>query len=62
MPKFKKSYQDFWLQEKNLCLLSSVVEQGQDVLYCLPNIVFSRTGLQCSRLASFQAKKPTENY
>ena len=45
-PKFKNSYKDIW----------------SDVLYCLPNIIFSGTGLQCSRLASFQAKKQTENY
>ena len=32
-------------------------------LYCLPNIIFSRTGLQWrSHLASFQANKQIENY
>ena len=61
-PKFKKSYQYFWLQKKYFWLLSSIVEQGQDVLYCLLNIIFSGTVLQCSRLASFQAKKQTENH
>lgn len=57
----KKSYQDFWLKKK-IWLLSSIEKQGQDVIYCLPNIIFGGTGLLCSRFASFQAKKQTENY
>ena len=42
-PKFKKS---------------SIMEQGEDIFYCFSNI-FGRTGLQCSCLASFQAKEQT---
>ena len=34
-PKFKKSYQDFWLQKKSLTAIR-IVEQGQDVLYAFP--------------------------
>ena len=59
-PKFKKSYQDFWLQKKkNFRLLSSIMEQGEDIFYCFSNIIFGRTGLQCSCLASFQSKEQT---
>lgn len=30
IPKFKKSYQDLWLQKKDLWHLSNIVEQGED--------------------------------
>ena len=54
-PKFKNHIKIFGCKKK--IDLSNIVEQGQDVLYCLTNIIFSGTGLQCSCLASFQAKK-----
>lgn len=46
-PEFENSYQEFGY-EKNL---TAIVEQDQNVLYSIfPNILFGRTGLQCSRL------------
>ena len=33
------------------------MEQGQDIFYCFSDVIFGRTGLQCSCLASFQAEK-----
>ena len=46
--------------KESLRFLSSIVEYGEDLFHCLPNVIFSGKGLQCSRLSSFKAKKQTK--
>ena len=58
-PKFRKSYQDFWLQKK----VSVVVQycgNSEDLYHCLPKATFRGKGLQCSRFSFFKAKKQTK--
>jgi len=57
-PKFKKSYQAFFVRQ-----ISSIVEHGRDVLYCLPNVLHSRMGFCAVGFLLFnQRNSQTEVY